>query len=47
MELGHDYIGTEHALLALVSAEQGVAAEVLAGLGVTRERMLATSWMTP
>jgi Clp amino terminal domain, pathogenicity island component len=45
--LGHDYIGTEHALLALVSAEQGVAAEVLAGLGVTRERMLATSCMTP
>jgi hypothetical protein len=25
-ELGHDYIGTEHALLALVSADQGVAA---------------------
>jgi Clp amino terminal domain, pathogenicity island component len=46
-ELGYDYIGTEHALLALVSAEQGVAAEVLAGLGVTRERMLATSCMTP
>jgi Clp amino terminal domain, pathogenicity island component len=46
-ELGHDYIGTEHALLALVSAEQGVAAEVLAELGVTRERMLATSCMAP
>jgi hypothetical protein len=44
-ELRHDYIGTEHALLALVSAERGVAAEVLAELGVTRERMLATSCM--
>ena len=43
-ELGHDYVGTEHALLALVT-ERGVAAEVLAALGVTRERMLATSCM--
>jgi hypothetical protein len=42
-ELGHDYIGTEHALLALASAERGAAAKVLADLGVTRERMLATS----
>jgi len=45
-ELGHGYVGTEHALLALVSAERGVAAEVLADLGVARERMLATSCMT-
>ena len=44
--LGHDYIGTEHGLLALASADQGVAAEVLADLGVTRERMLATSCLT-
>jgi hypothetical protein len=44
-ELGHDYVGTEHALLALVGAERGVAAKVLADLGVTRERMLATSCM--
>jgi Clp amino terminal domain, pathogenicity island component len=43
--LGHGYVGTEHALLALVSAERGVAAEVLASVGVTRERMLATSCM--
>lgn len=43
--LGHDYIGTEHALLALVSAEHGIAAAVLADLGVTRERMLGTSCM--
>jgi hypothetical protein len=46
-ELGHDYVGTEHALLALVSARRGVAAEILANLGVTRERMLATSCMKP
>jgi ClpA/ClpB-like protein len=42
--LGHDYIGTEHALLALLSVD-GAAAEVLAGAGVSRERMLATSCM--
>jgi hypothetical protein len=46
-ELGHDYVGTEHALLALASAERGLAADVLADLGVTRERMLATSCMKP
>jgi ClpA/ClpB-like protein len=45
-DLGHDYVGTEHALLALASAEQGIAADVLADLGVTREWMLATSCMT-
>jgi Clp amino terminal domain, pathogenicity island component len=46
-ELRHGYVGTEHALLALAGAEQGVAAGVLAELGVTRERMLATSCMKP
>lgn len=44
-ELGHDYVGTEHGLLALVSVERGVASRVLVDLGVTRERMLATSCM--
>ena len=43
--LGHDYIGTEHVLLSLVSAERGVAAAVLQDLGVDRHRMLATSCM--
>jgi Clp amino terminal domain, pathogenicity island component len=43
--LGHDYVGTEHALLALVGAEPGIAAAVLGDLGVTRERVLATSCM--
>jgi hypothetical protein len=45
--LGHDYVGTEHALLALVAGDRDVAAEVLAGLGITRERVLATSCMRP
>jgi hypothetical protein len=45
--LRHDYVGTEHALLALVCAEGGVAADVLRSLGITRERMLATSCMRP
>jgi hypothetical protein len=45
-ELRHDYVGTEHALLALASADDGIAAEILAQLGVTRERMLATSCMS-
>jgi ATP-dependent Clp protease ATP-binding subunit ClpA len=33
--LHHDYIGTEHILLGLLSAEGSVAARVLAGLGLT------------
>jgi hypothetical protein len=41
--LGHGHIGTEHALLALASLEHGPVADVLTELGVTRERMLATS----
>jgi ATP-dependent Clp protease ATP-binding subunit ClpC len=45
--LGHDYVGTEHALLALASAQHGAAAEILAQLGVSRERILATSCMQP
>jgi hypothetical protein len=40
-ELGHNYVGTEHALLGLVSAEDGLAAHALVDLGVTRERILA------
>lgn len=33
--LGHNYIGTEHVLLALLGGVGGVAAEVLTDLGVT------------
>jgi ATP-dependent Clp protease ATP-binding subunit ClpA len=35
-ELGHNYIGTEHLLLGLLEGD-GIAARVLAGLGVTRD----------
>ncbi len=45
--LGHDYIGTEHVLLALVVADGGAAATVLRDLGVARDRILATSCMSP
>ena len=36
LRLGHNYIGTEHMLLALLELEDGTG--VLAGLGVDRER---------
>jgi prophage maintenance system killer protein len=34
-DLGHDYIGTEHVLLGVVREEDGIAAIVLRGLGIT------------
>jgi Clp amino terminal domain, pathogenicity island component len=43
--LGHDFIGTEHVLLALVSAPHGVAAEGLRALGIERAAVLSTSCM--
>ena len=43
--LGHSYVGTEHVLLALVTAERSLAGEVLRALSVSREAMLATSCM--
>ena len=45
--LGHDYVGTEHALLALAAADHGGAAEVLRALGVAPERMLSTRCIQP
>jgi hypothetical protein len=39
LRLGHNYIGTEHILLALLDLEDGTG--VLAGLGVDRERVEA------
>jgi hypothetical protein len=36
LRLGHDHIGTEHVLLALLEVEDGTG--VLAGLGVDRAR---------
>jgi len=45
MQLGHNYIGTEHILLGLIREGEGVAAQVLVKLGAdlatTRSRVLA------
>jgi len=38
-QLGHRYIGTEHILLGLVRQGDGVAAQVLTGLGADLERL--------
>ncbi len=37
--LGHNYIGTEHLLLGLVREGEGVAAQVLAGMGVAIDQL--------
>lgn len=37
--LNHDYVGTEHILLGLVSLGEGVAAEVLQNLGIELEKV--------
>ncbi|MFH1717838.1 MAG: Clp protease N-terminal domain-containing protein [Planctomycetota bacterium] len=39
--LDHDYIGTEHILLGLLRESEGVAAQVLANLGVNIENVRA------
>jgi ATP-dependent Clp protease ATP-binding subunit ClpA len=38
LELGHDYIGTEHLLLGLIREGEGVAAQVLVRLGADLSR---------
>ncbi|MCQ4083420.1 ATP-dependent Clp protease ATP-binding subunit [Streptomyces sp. RB6PN25] len=38
LHLGHNYIGTEHLLLGVLRNDKELAAAVLIGLGVTRER---------
>ena len=35
----HNYVGTEHLLLGLIREGEGVAAQVLAELGVDRKRV--------
>jgi ATP-dependent Clp protease ATP-binding subunit ClpA len=37
--LGHNYVGTEHLLLAMLRAAGGIAGEVLAGFGLTVEKV--------
>lgn len=39
LQLGHNYIGTEHMLLGLVREGEGVAAQVLVGLGADLSRV--------
>ena len=39
-ELGHSYVGSEHLLLGLFREGQGVAARVLAGVGITATGLL-------
>jgi ATP-dependent Clp protease ATP-binding subunit ClpC len=42
LQLGHNYIGTEHILLGLVREGEGVAAQVLEKLGADLERVRQT-----
>ena len=39
LQLGHDYIGTEHILLGLIREGDGVAAQVLIRLGADLNRV--------
>jgi ATP-dependent Clp protease ATP-binding subunit ClpC len=39
--LNHDYVGTEHLLLGLIALGEGVAAQVMANLGVDQRRVRA------
>jgi hypothetical protein len=43
LRLGHNYVGTEHILLALLRDSEATGATVLVELGVTRDR--AESWL--
>jgi hypothetical protein len=45
LRLGHNYIGTEHILLGVLSKEDGLGARVLTELGITKER--AEGWIIP
>ena len=38
-QLGHDYLGTEHLLLGLLGAGDGVAAQVLASMGISLDEV--------
>ena len=40
IELGHNYIGTEHILYGLVKEGEGIASKVLQNKGVTSEKVL-------
>ena len=38
-ELKHSYVGTEHLLLGLIKEERGIAAQVLASIGLTVDKV--------
>jgi ATP-dependent Clp protease ATP-binding subunit ClpC len=42
LQLGHNYIGTEHILLGLIREDEGVAAQVLKELGADLDRVRQT-----
>lgn len=42
LQLGHNYIGSEHILLGMVREGEGIAAQVLAALGLTLESLRET-----
>jgi Clp amino terminal domain, pathogenicity island component len=44
LELGHNYIGTEHILLGLLADTKGAGATILGALGITEQR--AREWVT-
>ena len=40
LELGHDYVGTEHVLIGLIKVKNGVAAKALNDLGLSAETII-------
>ena len=40
LELGHDYVGTEHVLIGLIKVKNGVAAKALNELGLSAETII-------
>ena len=40
-EMGHNYVGTEHLLLGLLSDDTNVAAVILFNMGITQEKIKA------
>jgi ATP-dependent Clp protease ATP-binding subunit ClpC len=43
LALGHNYIGTEHIILALTRVDEGVAGQILAEQGVAYDDLRATT----
>ena len=40
LELGHNYIGTEHILYGLIKEGEGIASKVLTNKGITEEKVV-------